>query len=392
MTKPRIWVILVYALFNNFIQQFGPVAQLGARTVRIRKVEGSIPFGSTKTGSLLAVGFFFYDPIRRSTAALIQEVCSMIISASRRTDLPAFYPQWLARRFQEGEVLVRNPMNPHRISRISLAPDVVDGIVFWTKNPLPLMPYLKQFSPYPYYFQFTLTAYGPEVEPGLPSKADVLLPAFQTLSRSLGAQAVVWRYDPIFLTEHYSPAWHRRQFEAMAARLSGFCDTCVISFLDHYRGTAARMRSLGPLPMDCGVQLELLEEFSVIGRRYGLTLCTCAEAVDASRFGIAHGSCIDPARLERLSGTPLSCKPDQGQRSACGCAESIDIGAYDTCPAGCCYCYANRQTPQAARRHYLEQDPQSCLLGNPLSSSDVIRDRPVHSNRLFQLSLEDFKL
>ena len=123
----------------------------------------------------------------------------MIISASRRTDIPAFYAEWFFNRIKEGYVLVRNPMNYHQVSKISLSPAVVDGIVFWTKNPLPMMTRLDELREYPYYFQFTLTPYGKEMEPGLPSKKAVLIPVFRELSRKLGPDRLVWRYDPILL-------------------------------------------------------------------------------------------------------------------------------------------------------------------------------------------------
>ena len=136
----------------------------------------------------------------------------MIISASRRTDLPAFYPDWLFNRFREGRVLVRNPMNPHAISDVRLSPDVADGIVLWTKNPLPMLSRLSELYRYPYYFQFTLTAYGTDVEP---SKTGVLAPAFQTLSRKIGRERVVWRYDPIFFSARYTADEHCRRFRRL---------------------------------------------------------------------------------------------------------------------------------------------------------------------------------
>ena len=128
----------------------------------------------------------------------------MIISASRRTDIPAYYPDWFYNRIREGYVCVRNPMNFHQVSRIDLSPDVVDGIVFWTKNPLPLMSRLEELRAYPFYFQFTLTPYGKDVEPGVPSKNDIILPAFQELSRRIGPERGIWRYDPILFTNRYT--------------------------------------------------------------------------------------------------------------------------------------------------------------------------------------------
>ena len=127
----------------------------------------------------------------------------MIISASRRTDIPTYYSEWFFNRIKEGYALVRNPMNAHQISKISLNPDVVDGIVFWTKNPTPMLDKLDRLKDYTYYFQFTLNAYGQDVEASIPSKNNVVIPAFQKLSDMIGPEKVIWRYDPIYLNETY---------------------------------------------------------------------------------------------------------------------------------------------------------------------------------------------
>ena len=145
----------------------------------------------------------------------------MIISVSRRTDIPAFYAEWFYNRLRVGYVLVRNPMNVHNVSKVALSPEVVDAFVFWTKNPLPLMKRLDELAEYPYYFQFTLTGYGKDIEPGLPDKKQVLLPAFKELAAKTGRQRVIWRYDPIFFSSRYSMEYHLECFETLAAELSG---------------------------------------------------------------------------------------------------------------------------------------------------------------------------
>ena len=172
----------------------------------------------------------------------------MIVSASRRTDIPAFYSRWFFNRLREGYVLVRNPAAPRRISRISLGPEDVDGIVFWTKNPAPMLDKLDLLREYAYYFQFTLTPYGREVESGLPSKNQVILPAFQRLADKVGPERVIWRYDPIFLSRTYTLDHHLRTFEKMARRLAPFTNKCIISFLDYYHDTARKMADLELLP------------------------------------------------------------------------------------------------------------------------------------------------
>ena len=168
----------------------------------------------------------------------------MIISASRRTDIPTYYSDWLLNRVKAGYAYVRNPMNAHQISRVSLSPEVVDGIVFWTKNPIPMLDKLDVLRDYMYYFQFTLNSYGADVERNIPSKNNVIIPAFQRLSDLLGPDRVIWRYDPIFLSETYTMDYHIRYFEELAKRLSPYTKKCTISFLDFYRNTEKDMATL----------------------------------------------------------------------------------------------------------------------------------------------------
>ena len=148
----------------------------------------------------------------------------MIISASRRTDIPTYYADWLFNRLKEEYVLVRNPMNIHQIGKISLAPEVVDGIVFWTKNPIPMLDRLSELDKYNYYFQFTLNAYGKDVEPNIPSKNDVIIPAFQQLSKIIGRERIIWRYDPIFFNEYYTMEYHCKYFRMLAERLGPYTE------------------------------------------------------------------------------------------------------------------------------------------------------------------------
>ena len=173
----------------------------------------------------------------------------MIISASRRTDIPACYSRWLLQRMEQGYVLVRHPMRYHQISRVSLSPSIVDGMVFWTKNPTPMLPYLDALGAYPYYFQFTLTAYGQDMETNIPSKNDVVIPAFRRLADKIGPHRLVWRYDPIILTANYTVEYHVHYFREIAKRLAGYTQKCVISFVDFYRNTQAQLSDLQVMPM-----------------------------------------------------------------------------------------------------------------------------------------------
>lgn len=312
----------------------------------------------------------------------------MIISASRRTDIPTYYSEWFFNRLREGYVLVRNPMNARQISRISLSPEAVDGIVFWTKNPVPMLSRLGELEPYPYYFQFTLTAYGRDVEPNLPGKNGVLIPAFQELSRMAGRERVVWRYDPIFLSDRYTVEYHCRYFRVLAAKLGEYTEKCTVSFLDFYRSTARNMRSLHIREMTAAQQREMMERFSEIAGEYGLYIDTCSEAISLEDLGVSHASCVDRERLERIGGYRLNVGRDRNQREECGCAASVDIGAYDTCGNGCLYCYATDSPPRAAERVRAHR-PDSPILFGTVGPEDVIREREAVSLREQQLSLFD---
>ena len=314
----------------------------------------------------------------------------MIISASRRTDIPSYYSDWFFHRLEEGNVLVRNPVNQKQVGKVSLSPGVVDGIVFWTKNPVPMLNRLKDpvLEPYSYYFQFTLTPYGKDAEPGLPSKKSVLIPAFRKLASLLGRERVIWRYDPVFFSDTYTLEYHSRCFRFLASELEGCMETCTVSFLDYYSNTFTATRPLRIHPSSAGQQLELLERFSETAAAHGFRLNTCAEALDSEFLGIPHGCCIDKSLLERIGGCRLSVGRDTGQRPECGCASSIDIGAYNSCRNGCLYCYANH-SPAALRRNYQSHDPRSPLLYGSVQPGDIIRERKAVSFREDQLTIFD---
>ena len=308
----------------------------------------------------------------------------MIVSASRRTDIPAYYPDWFCNRVRAGYACVRNPMNFHQVSRISLSPDVVDGIVFWTKNPLPLLPRLEELRAYPFYFQFTLTPYGPDVEPGVPDKNSVILPAFQALSRKIGPERVIWRYDPILFTARYTKEYHLAAFSALAQRLQGYTRKCIISFVDLYRNTRANLDGLGFAPLTEKEITELARRLADIAGKHHLVLETCAEQIDLAPYGIAHGHCIDRSLLEQLAGCRLALDKDKNQRPECGCMASVDIGMYDTCRHGCKYCYATHSLKTVAR-NAAAHDPNAPLLCGQLMPEDVVKERAVQSCKEAQL-------
>lgn len=302
----------------------------------------------------------------------------MIISASRRTDIPSYYSEWMINRLKEKYVLVRNPMNLYQVSRIDLSPDVVDAIVFWTKNPAPMLPYLDEIKDYTYYFQFTLSAYGPDVEKNLPSKNKVIVPTFQQLSKEIGKERIVWRYDPIFFSEKYSMVYHCRYFEVLASKLGDYTEKCTVSFMDVYRNTKRNEKTLNAIQDTYEMQAELLQRFVEIAKVYGLYVDTCAEIGDFHNIGVERANCIDKERIERIGGFKLDVERDTNQRAECRCVASIDIGAYNTCKNGCLYCYAN-YSANTVEKNFGMHNPKSPLLFGEIHDTDVIKERKVKS-------------
>lgn len=312
----------------------------------------------------------------------------MIISASRRTDIPSYYSEWMINRLKEKYVLVRNPMNIHQVSKIDLSPSVVDAIVFWTKNPTLMLPYLDQIKDYTYYFQFTLTAYGPDVEKNLPSKNKIIIPTFQRLSREIGKERIIWRYDPIFFNEQYSMEYHCKYFEVLASKLSDYTEKCTVSFMDMYRNTERNVRGLSIVKDTYEMQVELLQRFVEIAKKYGLYIDTCAEIGNFHNIGVEHAHCIDRERIERIGGFKLNVDKDRNQRAECGCVASIDIGTYNTCKNGCLYCYANYSS-KTVEKNFGMHNPDSPLLFGEIDDTDVIKERKVKSLIDNQMSLFD---
>ena len=296
----------------------------------------------------------------------------MIISASRRTDIPAFYSTWFFNRLEQGFVMVRNPMNPLQVRKIDLNPDRIGCIVFWTKNPRAMMNELDRLKSYHFYFLFTITPYGPDLEKHLPEKNQVI-DTFIELSQRIGRERVIWRYDPIILSDKIDDNFHRRHFDYLSNRLHSHTERCIISFLDMYKKCAWNLKGLNIKAPGSDDMLQLAGILGEIADQYSIELVTCAEEMDLSGLGIPHGKCIDDELISRICGRHFDLKKDPHQRKTCRCAESIDIGAYDTCPHNCLYCYANTEVLTVQRNMALH-DPDSPLLFGQLSGKEKINN------------------
>ena len=290
----------------------------------------------------------------------------MIISASRRTDIPAFYARWLMARLRAGFCEVQNPFNAAQISRISLAPHDVDAIVFWTRDPRPLLSHLPEIVALGHepFFLVTLLDNPRALDPKCPGP-QTALPAFARLAQALPGR-VVWRYDPIVLTEATPPDWHRRTFARLAAALAGHTDRVIVSFVEPYRKIAKRMAALAgagfaPLDTTPDERARLLLDLRDMAAANGLTLATCCQPAYAEAGGIPASHCIDAAWISARTGRAIPAGKDTGQRPGCGCAPSRDIGAYDRCLFGCAYCYATASFDRA-REHFGRHDPDAARL------------------------------
>lgn len=294
----------------------------------------------------------------------------MIISASRRTDIPAFYSDWFINRIQAGYVLVKNPFNANQIQRVSLLPDDVDVIVFWTRDADQLIPKLDVLDRlgYRYYFQYTITGYPKILETHTPELAQAVS-SFKELANKIGKQKVIWRYDPIILSNITPVTEHLRIFEKLAELLQGYTHRVVISFVDLYKKTERNLNKIEGLQYqdileDKSALRELCLGLKTIAVKFNMSISTCAEKVNLSDLGIEHGKCIDNSLIESLFDINVSDTKDRGQRAECGCIKSIDIGAYNSCLYGCEYCYATYQK-KGALDNYKKHDPHSSfLIGN----------------------------
>ena len=311
----------------------------------------------------------------------------MITSASRRTDIPAFYSPWLLNRLRAGEVLVRNPYNRRQVSRISLDPAVVDCLVLWSKNPAPLLLYLHTLEAlgYPLVIHFTLTGYDHLLEPGLPD-LDGRIATFRALARRLGPERVLWRFDPILLTQTQGAEEVLERFTVLAHQLQRYTHQCSISFVSLYAKCRRQLAGIDLRLIDDGEKQRLGLRLNTLARSYGIRLVACCDTLLTETCGIEPASCIDAVQLGALLGCTMLHAKDTGRRPGCGCRFASDIGACDSCTHGCRYCYATSSARTVAR-NVRTHDPNSSLLIGHLQGDETIRQREMVSLRRQQISL-----
>ena len=307
----------------------------------------------------------------------------MIINTGQRTDIPAFYAEWFANRIKEGTVCVRNPFNPAKVSRYRLDPTVVDVIGFCSKNPAPFFPYMDLIKDYGQYWFVTITSYGKDIEPGVPDKHKIL-EDFKELSRMVGIDRIGWRYDPILINDRYTVEYHLQAFERMAAELSGYTDTVVISFIDLYKKVKRNFPEIRSVSGED--QYYLGKEMIRIAASFGMVVKPCGEGSFLSEFGADCSGCMTIATYEKAIGKKLIVPNKKPARKECACYISGDIGAYDSCGHLCRYCYANNDT-RAVKRNMKLHDPDSPFLIGNYREGDIINDVKMESYIEKQLSL-----
>lgn len=279
----------------------------------------------------------------------------MIVSASYRTDIPAFHGDWFRMRLRAGYCLVASPYGG-KPYRVALTAEAVDGFVFWTRNAGPFLPALQEVQArgMPFIVQYTATGYGRALERATLS-AEGAIAQMRALAATYGRRSVVWRYDPILFAGAMDADWHRANFRRMAAALAGTVDEAVVSILSPYRKAARNLdrmtqrTGLAWQVPDPGQSAALLADLAEIAEGCGMRLTLCAQP-DRLTAGVSPAACIDAARLSDVAGRDITART-KGNRPGCLCAESRDIGAYDTCPHGCAYCYAVADHDKARRAH-----------------------------------------
>jgi hypothetical protein len=291
----------------------------------------------------------------------------LIISASRRTDIPSFYSEWFINRIRAGYCTVPNPFNRNQVSYVSLKPADVDVFVFWTRNPMPLIPHLKELDSmgFRYYFQYTVMNNPRTIDTKSPPLVSSLQ-TFKKLADQIGPDRVIWRYDPIVFTKETGAQFHLENYRHIADSLRGLTKRSVISVMDIYKKAAKRLRQLNeigtPVITYTGKSEPafdyLMNGMVATARQTGMEIVSCAEDLDLAHYGIQPGKCVDDDYIFKVFGLDVIHKKDPSQRKVCGCVASKDIGAYDTCLFGCQYCYATTSFERAHINHS-EHNPQS---------------------------------
>ena len=294
----------------------------------------------------------------------------MILNVSGRTDIVAFYSDWLMNRLEEGFIDVRNPFNPKLVSRIIL--DDVDLIFFCTKNPIPILDKLKDIKK-KIYFHVTLTSYKEDIEPNLPSKKDII-EAIKKLSGIIGKDNLVIRYDPVFISDKYDLAYHIKAFDKLCQLLDGYVNKILIHFIDDYKNVRRNYSILRYRALTEKDYEKIGISFSESARKHGMVVHTCNENRDLTEYDFIKDDCMSKELAFKLTGKVYKKKWKARKDLVCKCVEMVDIGVYNSCRHFCKYCYANYDE-KMVNDNYNKHNPKSSLLIGELEKDDIIKIR-----------------
>lgn len=293
----------------------------------------------------------------------------MILFASGRTDIPAFYSNWFINRVKAGFVDVRNPFNQNLVSRINFSD--VDLIMFCSKNPLPMIDKLKMLK-VPVLFHVTITPYSKDVEPNIPDKR-LIIEGVKKLSLVLGIDNVVLRYDPIFLSDKYNVDYHIRAFDKLCKNLNGYVNKIIVSFMDEYKNVRSNKNILKYRTFTREDYKKIGEAFSKSAMDNGMSVQTCFEDEDLTEYGFVKGECLSHELAYILTGKKFKSSNVRKEKK-CECVQMVDIGDYNSCMHMCKYCYANYDE-KAVSSNFERHDDNSSLLIGSIQSDDVIKVR-----------------
>lgn len=293
----------------------------------------------------------------------------MILNVSGRTDIVAFYTDWFLNRYKDGFVDVRNPFNQKLVSRIYF--EDVDLILFCTKNPLPIINRLKEINK-PIIFHVTITPYKKDIEPNVPSKSKII-ESIKELSKIVGIDNLVIRYDPIFLSDKYTTEYHIKAFKRLCSLLNGSVNKIIVSFIDDYKNVRKNEKSLKYRPFTENDYKVIGKNFSKIAKENNMTVQTCFEERNLMEYGFVKGECLSHELAYKLTGKTYKNWTARKERK-CNCVQMVDIGVYNSCKHFCKYCYANFDEKQV-NNNYLNHDKSSSLLIGKLETDDIIKRR-----------------
>ena len=294
----------------------------------------------------------------------------MILNISGRTDIIAFYSDWLMNRFDEGFIDVRNPFNPKMVSRIMM--EDVELLFFCTKNPIPILDKLQNIKKKTY-FHVTLTPYKKNIEPNVPSK-NAIIEAIKTLSKKIGKENIVVRYDPIFINDEYTLEYHIKAFDRLCERLEGYVSKILIHFINDYKNVRNNYAALRYRKLSERDYKVIGEAFSNSAEKHNIVVHTCNEERDLTEYGFIKADCISKELAFKLTGKIYKKKWKARKDLICQCVEMVDIGVYNSCKHFCKYCYANYDERQV-NANYCKHNPKSSLLIGELQYDDIIKVR-----------------